>query len=346
MTRGHPFTVIVTGLLREPERFDKSVASWNSMRDRGLIDRIIAVTWQSEADRDHGFCEDLRAMGVELVVRPDTRVRGIGNIWPQMYAMEIGLDQVDPDARVFKTRTDLWIDPALLEAVTQTPGYLDLAVPDGSAQIFEQRVWVPWFEMMSPFYLSDECFVGRAADLRRLINYDESYSLRFPVACGITHYRRFIHPFRGHSEQFEVFLERFTDTGLGRPDVHAYQRALLEDDAFLRCLAFGYAAIGSHFRFASPAGAIEFREWSSCTPSPGIEPLSDSFDVSRCGLTFGHRFCKDDAWLHGLLSGEHPDDELGARFGSFLGEASRDGLGWMRPGVMLPDVLPAGLSVD
>jgi len=344
MTEARPFSVVVTGLLREPERFRRSVASWTAMRKRGLIDRIITVTWQSEAHRDPGACDWLRERGVELIVRPDTKIQGIGNIWPQMLAMDVGLGEVGPGDLVFKTRTDLWIDPALLEAVSQTPGYLDLDVPDGSMRVFDGRVWVPWFEMITPFYLSDECFVGRASDLRRLVNYDESYSLKHEVSCGITHYRRFIHPFRGRSDQFEVFLDRFTDTGLGDPQRDERQAALLDDDAFLRCLAAAYAAIASHFRFASPDRSIEFRDWSSGTPGPGREPMGASFDPSRRGLEIGHRFCMDDRWLHALLAGELPRDQLGDRFADFLGVSRESGLGWCRPRAALPETL-GGVAV-
>lgn len=337
------FSVLVTGLLRTPDRLWSSIEGWNRLRDRKVIDRVVLVTWSSEAEREPALCDALRDAGVEVVVRPDTKIRGIGNIWPQMYAMEVGLDAFQSDETVFKTRTDLWLDPELLTLVACTPGYLDLELPAGSARVFERRVWVPWFELTKPFYLSDECFVGRAGDLRLLINYDESYSLRYPVSCGITHYRRFVHPFRGLSSRFEVFLERFTDVGLGTPERWDRLRELLKDDAYLGSLADSYAVLGSHFRFESPDGSIEFRDWSSGSPQPSAGPLAESFDESRQGLESGHLFCNSDRWLHRLLASELPADALGERFEAELLRARDEGLGWFRPIVDLPAVV-AGAS--
>ncbi|USN97938.1 MAG: hypothetical protein H6810_07015 [Phycisphaeraceae bacterium] len=326
-----PFHVLVTGLLRTPDLLERGVTSWNAMRERRLVGRVLMVTWQSEADRDPDTCARLRDLGVELIVRPDPPIRGIGNVWPQMLAMDIGLDHLDPDARVFKTRADLWLDPALLEAIATTPGYLDLELPPGASRVFDQRVWVPWFELTTAFYMSDECLFGLARDLRKLINFDESYSLRYPVSCGITHYRRYLHPFRAITDAFEPFLLRYTDTGLGTPTRWDRLASLLADDAYLRCLASAYAAYASHFRFDSPDGALEFRHWSSGVPQPLFAPLAESFAPAQAGLKLGQLFCNADRWLHALLAGELPRDELGDRFAEQLGHARADGLAWNRP---------------
>ncbi len=324
-------SILVTGLLRTPELLTRGVTSWNELRARGIVDRVLMVTWTSEADREPGLLRTLERAGVELIIRPDPPVRGIGNVWPQMLAMETGLDHLSGEALVFKTRADLWLDPELLESLARTRDYLSAGVPPGAGRVFEDRVWVPWFELTTPFYLSDECFLGRAADLRKLINYDESYSLRYPVGCGITHYRRFVHPFRDITDRFEPFLAYFTRTGLGEPDRWECVRHLLASDAYLETLASAYAIYASHFRFESPDGSIQFRDWSSGTPQPVDGPMAASFEPSQAGLSHGHLFCRNDRWLHRLLSGDLPSDQLGDRFARALEAARASGLGWTSP---------------
>lgn len=331
-----PLNILVTGLLRTPERLRASIGDWSAMRSEGTAARVVMVTWESEAERDPDLCAELRDAGVELIIRPDTKIRGIGNIWPQMYSMEVGLDAFEPGDLIFKTRADLWLDPSFLAGVARTPGYLDLDLPDGAARRFERRVWIPWFERSTPFYWSDECFVGLASDLRVLINYDESYSLRYPASCGVTHYRRFVHPFRGISDRTETFLERFTDTGIGRADRWERLSTLLADDTYLSCLAASYAVGASHFRFACPDGVMAFRDWSTGTPEPGDGPMTQAFTPDQAGLEAGHLFCNDDTWLHRLLAGELPADRLGDRFRHALDGARREGFGWTRPSAWLP----------
>lgn len=326
-----PLSILVTGLLRTPDLLLRGVASWNELRVRGAVDRVLMVTWTSEADREPELIRTLEHAGVELTIRPDPPVRGIGNVWPQMLAMETGLDRLSANALVFKTRADLWLDPAVLESIASSPNYLSAGVPSGARRVFGQRVWVPWFELTTPFYLSDECFIGRSSDLRKLINYDESYSLRYPVGCGITHYRRFVHPFREITDRFEPFLAHFTQTGLGEPNRWERVEQLLASDAYLETLASAYAIYASHFRFDSPDGSIEFRDWSSGTPQPLDAPMTASFKPSQAGLTHGHLFCRNDRWLHRLLAGHLPPDHLGERFARALEAARSSGLGWSSP---------------
>lgn len=331
-----PFSVLVTGLLRTPELLMRGVASWSRLRGRGLVDRVLMVTWTSEADRDPALLDSLRDAGVELILRPDPPVRGIGNIWPQMLAMETGLERISETALVFKTRADLWLDPDLLESIARTPGYLTLDLPPGAVRVFDRRVWVPWFELTTPFYLSDECFFGTASDLRKLVNYDEGYSLRYPVGCGLTHYRRFVHPFRAVTNRFEPFLASYTRTGLGEPDRWERLGDLLACDAYLDVLASAYAVYASHFRFDSPDGSMEFRAWSSGTPQPADGAMGESFRPAQAGLEHGHLFCNRDRWLHRLLGGRLPADALGDRFARSLDRAVAAGLGWAKPRSDLP----------
>lgn len=297
-----PCSVVLTGQLRMPEMLLASVRSWMAMRDDGVISRVILVTWQEEADKAQELCAQLAQLGVELLTPPMPPIRGIGHVWPQTLALLRGLDLLaNKDAWVLKTRADLAIDPAFLRSLLTTPGYLDPASP---SPVFRSRIWLPWFELTKPFYVSDECFLGRAGDLRKLCNFDESYSLLWDIGCGITHIRRFIHPFRAQTNLFEPFLERFTYAGHFEPDRWDRVASLLDDDEFLTTLAAYYTVLATHFRIASPDGAIDFRAWSSGAPQPPMGAMADSFTTQHAlDAHGGHLFAHSESWLHAALSG-------------------------------------------
>jgi len=319
-----PCSVVLTGQLRDPERLLASVRDWRRMGAEGLIDRIIVVTWREEADESPELCDQLQGLGAELIALPTPPIRGIGHVWPQTLALVRGLDALaNENGWVLKTRADLSIDAGLLRSLLTSPGYLD---PAPMASPFSARIWAPWFELTKPFYVADECFLGRAGDLRQLCNFDESYSLLWDIGCGVTHIRRFIHPFRAVTSLFEPFLERFTEAGHFRNDRGLTLNRLLGDDDFLTVLAAYYSVLATHFRIASPDGAVSFRAWSSGVTQPEIGPMSDAFasryDVMSGG---GHIFAHSETWLRAALTGGL-GGELAERFSRACERVERSGL--------------------
>lgn len=304
--------VVLTGQLRSPEWLLASVREWAAIPSCG---RMLVVTWDEEVAEARDLVAQLEAVGVEMVTAPTPPIRGIGHIWPQTLALKMGLDRLGEDEMVFKTRSDLRIDAGVLESIMTTPGYFDVSV---AQRVFEKRIWVPWFERTAPFYLADECFAGRAGDLAKLNNFDESYSLLHPVRCGITHIRRFIHPFRQVTDAFEPALAELGD--VGHFAEHRWDRldALLGDDAYLRLLGSYYAALGSFFRIGCPDGAIEFREWSSGKPQPAIGEMAEAFSSSLATLQDGrHLMTHGEEWLSAALEGRLAGS-VGDRFTALL----------------------------
>ena len=309
-----PLNIVVTGQLRTPERFERSLHDWAALRAAGIVGRVVVVTWEQEAIERAECCRLVSELGGEIVTRPEPPVRGIGHIWPQTLALDVGLQCFDDHEPVLKTRTDLWMDPTLIRELAAGPAMRE--PPTLSEVVFEQRVWVPWFELTKPFYLADECFAGLAGDLRKLINYDESYSLLYDIGCGITHIRRFLPAFRANFPVLQRFLDTYTDAGHFSPDRWARVTELLQDDRYLDVLAAYYQILAGAFRIGAPDGAIEFRSWSSGTPQPDpTTRMNDAFVARASGLEpGGHLFAHGEDWLRACLAGELPPDALGSRF--------------------------------
>lgn len=308
-----PCNVIVTGQLRTPDRLLQSVREWAAMRDEGLVARVLIVTWDEEASEHEGLCRELEGLGAEMLTRPMPPIRGIGHVWPQTLALVLGLDEIGDDgAWVLKTRADLAIEPGFMRRLLTTPGYLDKPAGQGA---FDARIWIPWVELTKPFYVADECFLGASGDLRKVCNFDESYSLLWDIGCGVTHIRRFIHPFRQQSDLFEPFLESMTEAGHFRDDRREILSGLLADDRYLDALAAYYAVITSWFRVASPDGVITFRAWSSGAPQPAIGDMARAFELERDVMDGGgHLFAHGEDWIRAAVSGALTG-ELGKRFG-------------------------------
>lgn len=324
-------SIVLTGQLRTPDRLLRSLDEWREMPE---IDRVILVTWRDDARAAPDLVREIEARDVDLVVRPFPPVRGIGHVWPQTLALKVGLDRLDPDDLVLKTRADLRIEPTFLRSLVTTPWLLD-----APGAVFGARIWVPWYELTKPFYLADECLLGRAGDLARLNNFDESYSLLHDIGCGVTHIRRFLHPFREVTDAFEPFLERWTDVGHFSHDRWSLLDDLLDEDEFVDLLAAYHAVLASCFRIASPDGAITFRDWSNGAPQPPLGDMREAFREERAAIPGGHLMAHSEAWLHAALRGELTG-RLAERYAAAVHRAYEDGLPLTLPATPVPDWSP------
>ena len=117
---------------------------------------------------------------------------------------------------VLKTRTDVHIDPEFIRNNLPLSG--------------RNRVWIPWYQRLRPFYMADECFYGTKERIRALVNYDTWYDNN--KMWGITHMRRFAHPH------------------INNPIVSKYMRTGEVNDEILSL----YYSIINHEFFVLPAG--------------------------------------------------------------------------------------------
>ncbi|MEM9064132.1 MAG: hypothetical protein AAGB51_01440 [Planctomycetota bacterium] len=307
--------ILVTGQLRTPALFRRSLADWVALRDEGVLGRVVVATWKEDAEREPDLVRELHEQGCEVITAVPPPVRGIGHIWPQTLSLDLGLREFSSTDRVLKTRADLHIDAEFVRKLATDPGMHEITDQAAAFGVFGGRVWLPWFELTKPFYMADECFAGAAKDLARLINYDESYSVLYDIGCGVTHVRRFIHAFREPFGIFDRFLSRYADAGHFSPERWQRVEALLSDDGFLDVLASYYMVLAAFFRIEGGQGTITFRDWSSGVRSPGAGPMQTAFGPDQSwSKDGGHLYSYDEQWLRTVLNGKLPQDALAKRF--------------------------------
>ena len=174
-------SVVVTGLLTNPELFSRSLDQFTSMRQ---IEEIILSTWEKEAsDQSLLLSEYAHRHGLIVTAVPEP-AEWSGNLLSQMVSLYVGLGRIKKENYVLKTRTDVFIEPdALANAFTKD---LTLNLPENFQKVrspFDEKICVWGVELTSPFYIHDLFYFGRHADISRLVNMD----IRYDIPVSYTH---------------------------------------------------------------------------------------------------------------------------------------------------------------
>ena len=201
-----PTHVIFTGLVRNLDLFIKSLEDFSKLRSENMIGDIIFSTWVGEIDKYDGLRNTLEKYDCHLV-ESEPPAKSIGFIWHQMKSLYLGLEQVEDNLYCLKTRPDLYIKPEFIRKLIGNTDDLNINLPNEQEPIFEKKIWIPYFEITKPFYMSDECFWGKAVDLKKLVNFDASYDVLYDINCGIAHIRRFMHPFVERTPMLREYLK-------------------------------------------------------------------------------------------------------------------------------------------
>jgi hypothetical protein len=212
---------------------------------------------------------------------------------------------------VLKSRPDVfiaeWFIRRLVSEVPRKP-FLDLPTTP-----FRERVWAPWMVISRPFYLADECHFSTLQDAWLLHNIDFGYD-NWGVDGGLSHIRRFMHPFR-HHEEAQMLLARYPNYGSGCH--YARMRTWLNDPDYVRLLSWYYATIRRCFDIYTGTGDIEFRPWSIpvVRPPPGAMSLEEHFVTNRVDV-----HCHDDRFIDAIAEGAYDSEPLGRMFSTGIRE--------------------------
>lgn len=167
-------TVLLCGQVRDRWFFSEIIRHIIMMRESGLIDRIVFSSWKSEFERLGHLVERLKFYGVELVENEEPEnFQVAGNYFQQTSQLYAGLQAIDSESWVFKTRPDVYLTLDNLRPLFDAV----IGLPPVSVQprVFEHRVWAPYFEVTQPFFISDVVFFGRRNDLLKLCSFDSFY---------------------------------------------------------------------------------------------------------------------------------------------------------------------------
>jgi hypothetical protein len=229
-------TAIVTGFTVHAALMQKSFAPLLNLRRRGVLDRVIYMTW------DDGALDDLVAPAmawreVEVVRVPQPRVSGIAQrrgFILQSRNIAAALKLVgNPAELVVKSRPDFLFDEGFLEDKIGRFGQWRTA-PDFSQRIppilppspFQARIWVPWGDGGAPFYYEDAAFIGLAGDLEKLVTPLADELIQHcgdDLSVNLAHVLRFAVPFLN---TFPIFLRYIRDFHLFRMNLE-YRKAMV-----------------------------------------------------------------------------------------------------------------------
>ncbi len=303
--------VVFTGLPRDLERFEASLRDLDGLRRAGLVGEVRLSTWAGAVDATAGAFWLLRRHGVRLVETPDERDAGEGNIWRQMRSLHEGLEKpgrIGDDELVLKTRCDVGIGRRFLEELIA--GGAEPAGEVFGARVFERKVWIPWFEVTKPFYMGDECFFGRAGDLRKLNHFARKlYAGLENPGCGKTHVRRFVHPFLWLDPS--VMAGFAADVGLFRETRWERLGRLLRTPWYQQALGSYYAIVRNCFSVGTgrTPEAVNFRAWSTGEVTVDGGSFAGSFDERCSCLPEGRLICAySGEWIERLLEGRFDDE--------------------------------------
>ncbi len=220
MTR--PAIALVTGFTRSAELCRRSLQPLRELKQRGVLDRIMAVTWDN-AGLDECVTPLAEMPEVELIRVPQPLVTGgihRKGCTLQLRNLEAALALVpETNALIFKTRPDFLIDADFLAgklenfdalcAPSLLPSSFGADMPDSP---FEMKIWLPWADSNQPFFYEDAAFMGLKRDVARLADRRaESYLIDSDDGAysWLAHIVRFLTPFLDDYPIFDRYLRDF-----------------------------------------------------------------------------------------------------------------------------------------
>jgi hypothetical protein len=230
-----------------------------------------------------------------------------------MQDLDVGLKSLPENCNVLKTRTDIHIEQEFLERLFS--GQINDLHTSAGSDIFENRVWVPWFEIRTPFMMSDYCFYGTHNDIQKLVNYDARYDVLYDLRRGIAGTRRFIHPYLDEYPFLEYFLENYKGPDRD-PNGHKNMKYLweqrLKSRVFCAFIAFYYKVLDQDFYINySPVKYKSVSKMENATlrllGQPEVATEADNYtsymqnfeDIPNTGRH--DIYCTDSAWLQSHL---------------------------------------------
>lgn len=163
---------VIVGLIRSEALFEQSLAMLERLRGEGLLSRIVLSTWNEELRDNPAVLRLADKYGCELAASRDPGIALFpgselkSSMGPQTIGLRQALALLDDDGIVLKTRPDIVFNEGFLRRLLASAGDRSFDAPQGSP--FRRKIWVPWADLIYPFLIADECFLGRCGDLKLL----------------------------------------------------------------------------------------------------------------------------------------------------------------------------------
>jgi len=163
---------VIVGLIRSDALMEQSLIALSHLRSEGLISRIIISTWNEEVRDNPSVSLFANKYKCDLVSRPDPGMgHGPGSeltssMAPQTLGLRQALVTVGDDDMVLKIRPDVVMNEAFLRNLLVSARTASFDAAAGCP--FKKKIWVPWADLIYPFLIADEVFLGRCGDLKLL----------------------------------------------------------------------------------------------------------------------------------------------------------------------------------
>lgn len=215
-------TAVVVGFTRRAGLLPKSFAPLRRLKQAGVLDRILYVTWD-RPDLDPELADAAAMPDIELVRIPEPQISGQPYQKKHFYqthniAEALKLVEGD-DTLILKTRPDVIFDPNFLAGKIRSFDFT--CAPSQLGKRFQQKmprspfankIWTPWADSNQPFFMEDGIFAGLKRDVVQLATPKSDDIVRdFADECSawIVHIARYIVPFLKDYPIFAHYLQNF-----------------------------------------------------------------------------------------------------------------------------------------
>lgn len=166
-----PATVVMCGLIRNPDMAILQLSRIMKLRAEGLINQIIVSTWDDELDRYRNVLDILTKCEALVIESSEPALVAPGHVVHQSKALTLALEACPDDAMILKVRPDIMMltdDYRAILAGERGAAHLSRAKPT----LFEQPVWIHSGMPFYPFYFNDIVYYGAKRDLVRMADID------------------------------------------------------------------------------------------------------------------------------------------------------------------------------
>lgn len=216
-------SILACGLFRDKSIVAESIAEFRSLKESGMVDRIVVSTWHSELRENPKIYQLLIENEVEVLANNEPQIVMPGHLAHQMKSFAVGLELFDNDDVVLKTRFDL-----AGNNVKKLKAFYDAfsrreVTHDDWPTIFDNKVIIDGGFVFQPFYLNDIVFLGKKSDMSKFVNLD----LSMEFFCSETAPEQWFHyaPFKNNFKIIKDLLS--VNVGFYHSEEHRNEEFIL-----------------------------------------------------------------------------------------------------------------------
>ena len=331
-------TVLIIGAIRNELVFLKTLENLLYLRSEGCIERIFLSTWVGE------ISEEIRSFLIKHdidfieTIEPNHIQDRWGHYHHQMRSIHEGLNAIDNDSFVFKTRTD-----TLFENADDIRYILDQDLTISSSvlnPVYKHKIWVSYFEIACPFLICDYFFYGHHEDIYKTVNFESFvehksvYELNRCAKKSSSEIRFWSYPFSKNYKIIHEFIRNMEFIGMNTDKRIPILNHMIKSSFYWQMIAVYYYVIHSHFVVGGKnlSGSVQLvRNWngiSDILKSPYSHPLINDYEIKNddfldnffnskfCENFFS--FCSDDGWLKNIFEHRIKERFFQNNFGRFF----------------------------